>query len=109
AGDAHQLALAVAQLGWAPPCEVGDADRVERGVHLVSVPCTVRAEQVGEHAAHRGSLGGDLEVLADGEVVEELDRLPGAPEPEACAVLGSERGDLATPEGDPTTGRREAA
>src|SRR5690606_20232507 len=28
---------------------------------------------------------------------------------EARAVLGSERGDLATPEGDPTTGRREAA
>ena len=81
-GDADELALALGQLAGHPVGEVRDAEHVERLVDAVAVPCRRGGRgRRGSRAADWRSAA-DLEVLVDGEVVEQLERLPGPAEAE---------------------------
>ena len=60
-----------------------------------------------EEPADRLPLGGDPEVVLDREVVEQLQRLPGAAEPEPLALVGGEVLDVAAVEADPARRRDE--
>ena len=61
--------------------EVGDAEHVEGVGDVAAV--TARVDEVGEEPAGALTFGGDAQVVLDGEVVEQLQRLPGPAEPEA--------------------------
>ena len=88
AGRADELALALADLVRHAVGEVADAEHVEREVDVRAV--WPRLRRCGPRRGRPGSratdwrLGRDAEVLLDVEILEQLERLPGASETEAA-------------------------
>ncbi len=80
-GDGHELALALAEVTGVAVAEVGDADEVERALHGAVRGRALDAE------------GRGADVLLDGEVVVELERLEGTSEAAAHALVGPEAVD----------------
>ena len=103
-----QLALTLRQLVGHPVGQVPEVEHVERVVHAAPVPGAARVDEVAEEAAGRLPFGGHLEVLAHGEVVEELQRLPGPTEAETGAPVGGQARDLPAVEMDAPARRDEA-
>ena len=89
AGDADELALALRQLVRHRVEEGREAEQLEHlGVRVASV--AGRPHRLLEEPPHRRSVRGDVQVLAHGEVVEQLDRLPRARQPEPRAPVRGE-------------------
>ena len=91
ARHADELALALADLVRHAVAEVADPECDERAFDRVVIAPASRPDEVEQHVAPRRRLGGDHQVLGDGEVVEQLDGLPRAPEAGARPPVGGER------------------
>ena len=98
---ADELALALADLVRHAVAEVRDPQHVEREVDVGAVAGPVGHHEVEEEPADRLLLGGHAEVVADVQVVEQLERLPGSSEPEPLASVRRQVVDLVSVETDP--------
>ena len=103
-----QLALTLADLARHPVGEVANVENVEREVDLRPVPWSGRPDEIEEEVLPRLLFGGDLQVLPDRQIVEQLQRLPRTSEPHAGTLVGWRGGDVAAVEIDAATGRNEA-
>ena len=90
--DAHQLALALGQLAREP---LGDVAQVEQVQHLVHpLGALAGPEVVEQRRPQRQPAAGHVEVGADRDVVEQLQRLPGAGQPVVGQAVGRAPEDL---------------
>ncbi len=80
----------------------------ERAFDRSVIAATARPDDVEQEIAQRWRLGRDHEVLGDREVVEELERLPRAPEAGARPPVGRQRFDRLAVEHDPARRRDES-
>ena len=83
--------------------------RTDSASMIAASSTRVRPEQLAERASHRLPTGRDGEVLADREVVEEFDRLPGAGEPELDPSMRRLRGQVTAIERDRALAADETA
>ena len=88
-----------------PGAEILQVERGEGPLDRRRVVCPSRPDEIEQEAGGALSLGRDLQVLDDVEVVEELDRLPGPAEPEPRPPVGGEPGDVPAREPDAAGGR----
>ena len=98
-GDGDELALALGQLARRGVGETAEVEHIERLVDRIGV-----GDRPGEHLLDRRPRrrvdGRHGEVLAHGEVVEQLDRLPRACHPPTGAGVGTQAGDVDGVDGD---------
>ena len=99
-GDADQLALALRQLRRLAVGEVLEAEQGERGVRGPAGAAAARRDEVGEHVLDAGVGRPDLEVAGDGEVLEDLDRLPGPDDAGVGPPVGRPGGQVLAVEHD---------
>ncbi len=106
-GDGDELALALGQLARRGVGETAEVEHIERLVDRIGV-----GDRPGEHLLDRRPRrrvdGRHGEVLAHGEVVEQLDRLPGARHALPGAGVGAQAGDVGAVDGDRAEVRHEA-
>ena len=110
-GDADQLALAVAEFARMDVGEVGQLHRLERLVDLLGggVATAAGPDDVGQERVPPRAIGGDQQVVANGEVLEQLERLERPDQPELGPRVGAQAGEVGPVEGDVALGdRREA-
>ena len=95
-GDADQLALAVAEVGRERVGEVVETEHRQRPVDLLVVGLLVVAgpHHVAEERVPPRSLGGRQQVVADRQVLEQLERLERAAQPEVGAAVGRLAGEV---------------
>ena len=98
-GDGDQLALALGELGRRRLGEIAERQRREGLIDRIGARAPA-GEQLPQGCRYRWVARGDVQVLAHGEIVEQLDRLPGAGEAPPHPGVRSGVGDVPTVQRD---------
>ena len=97
--DPDELPLGLRQLGRHRLASVRKPEEAKRVVDLIGCSFGPR-DDLPERTPHRRVVRGDRDVLAHRQVVEQLDRLPGAREPKSGPRVRTHARQVATVEGN---------
>ena len=102
-GDSEQLLLTERERGRLPSGVGRQAEKPQRPVHIGRVSGSRRAHHIGQHGPERGRLRGHQHVVPDGEIGEQLHRLPRAGQAEPGPGVGRHPVDWLVVEADRST------